>query len=39
MNTSAANYARLHLPKGGLGREYVVIQLYLKDKGPFDFVS
>ncbi|EJK65294.1 hypothetical protein THAOC_13861, partial [Thalassiosira oceanica] len=29
---------RLHLPKGGLGREYVIIQLYIKGKGPFDFM-
>ncbi|KAL7465150.1 hypothetical protein ACHAXS_005477 [Conticribra weissflogii] len=29
---------RLRLPKGGLGREYIIIQLYIKGKGPFDFM-
>ncbi|KAL9188117.1 hypothetical protein ACHAXT_006495 [Thalassiosira profunda] len=29
---------RLRLPKGGLGREYVIIQLYIQGKGPFDFM-
>mmetsp|Transcript_31703 Transcript_31703/g.67186 ORF Transcript_31703/g.67186 Transcript_31703/m.67186 type:complete len:458 (-) Transcript_31703:143-1516(-) len=29
---------KLRLPKGGLGREYIIIQLYIKGKGPFDFM-
>jgi len=29
---------RLRLPKGGFGREYVVIQLMIQGKGPFDFM-
>ena len=29
---------RLRLPKGGLGREYVIIQVYVEGKGPYDFM-
>ncbi|KAL7544399.1 hypothetical protein ACHAWF_007784 [Thalassiosira exigua] len=29
---------RLRLPKGGMGREYIVVQLYIKGEGPFDFM-
>jgi len=29
---------RLQLPKGGMGREYVIIQLYIQGKGPYDFM-
>ena len=29
---------RLRLPKGGLGREYIIIQLYIQGKGPYDFM-
>lgn len=29
---------RLRLPKGGLGREYVLIQVYVEGKGPYDFM-
>ncbi|KAL7543124.1 hypothetical protein ACHAXR_012431 [Thalassiosira sp. AJA248-18] len=29
---------RLRLPKGGMGREYIIIQLYIQGKGPFDFM-
>ena len=29
---------RLKLPKNGLGREYVVVQLNIDGKGPFDFM-
>jgi hypothetical protein len=29
---------RLHLPKGGMGREYVIIQVYIQGKGPYDFM-
>jgi hypothetical protein len=29
---------RLRLPKGGLGREYVIIQVYIEGNGPYDFM-
>ena len=29
---------RLKLPRGGLGREYVIIQVYIGNDGPFDFM-
>lgn len=29
---------RLHLPKGGFGREYIIIPLMIQGKGPFDFM-
>eukprot|EP00816_Leptocylindrus_hargravesii_P010377 CAMPEP_0196822242 /NCGR_PEP_ID=MMETSP1362-20130617/82704_1 /TAXON_ID=163516 /ORGANISM="Leptocylindrus danicus, Strain CCMP1856" /LENGTH=396 /DNA_ID=CAMNT_0042201743 /DNA_START=79 /DNA_END=1265 /DNA_ORIENTATION=- len=29
---------RLRLPKGGFGREYVIIRLMIQSKGPFDFM-
>ena len=29
---------RLKLPKGGLGREYVIIQVYIEGNGPYDFM-
>ena len=29
---------RLRLPKDGMGREYVIIQLYIQGKGPYDFM-
>ena len=29
---------RLKLPKGGLGREYVIIQVYIEWNGPYDFM-
>ena len=29
---------RLRLPQGGLGREYVVVQLKVQGKGPYDFM-
>lgn len=30
--------SRLRLPKGGMGREYIIIQLYIEGKGPYDFM-
>jgi hypothetical protein len=29
---------RLHLPRGGMGRDYVIVQLMIKGEGPFDFM-
>ncbi|KAL7487350.1 hypothetical protein ACHAW6_012949 [Cyclotella cf. meneghiniana] len=29
---------RLRLPKGGMGREYIVLQLYIQNTGPYDFM-
>jgi len=29
---------RLRLPKGGLGRQYVIIQVYIEGNGPYDFM-
>eukprot|EP00984_Skeletonema_dohrnii_P021780 scaffold10966_cov75-Skeletonema_dohrnii-CCMP3373.AAC.1 len=29
---------KLRLPKGGLGREYIIIQLYIDGNGPYDFM-
>eukprot|EP00581_Thalassiosira_minuscula_P005836 CAMPEP_0183745718 /NCGR_PEP_ID=MMETSP0737-20130205/66388_1 /TAXON_ID=385413 /ORGANISM="Thalassiosira miniscula, Strain CCMP1093" /LENGTH=471 /DNA_ID=CAMNT_0025981397 /DNA_START=119 /DNA_END=1537 /DNA_ORIENTATION=- len=29
---------RLKLPGGGLGREYVIVQLYIGNEGPYDFM-
>lgn len=29
---------RLRLPKGGLGREYIIVQLYVDGNGPYDFM-
>lgn len=29
---------RLRLPKGGMGREYIILQLYIKGEGPYDFM-
>jgi len=29
---------RLRLPKAGLGREYIIIQLFIEGKGPYDFM-
>lgn len=29
---------RLKLPRGGLGREYVIMQVYIGNDGPFDFM-
>ena len=27
---------KLRLPKGGLGREYIIVQLYVDGNGPYD---
>ena len=37
-NTPYIVVSRLKLPKGGMGREYVVIQLYIQNTGPYDFM-
>jgi hypothetical protein len=29
---------RLHLPSGGIGRDYVIVQLMIKGEGPYDFM-
>ena len=29
---------KLHLPKGGLGRSYIILQLYINNNGPYDFM-
>ncbi|KAL3778399.1 hypothetical protein ACHAWO_013277 [Cyclotella atomus] len=29
---------RLQLPKGGIGRSYILIQLYIQNTGPYDFM-
>ena len=29
---------KLRLPKGGLGREYIILQLYIDKTGPYDFM-
>ena len=29
---------RIKLPKGGVGRDYVLIQLTINDEGPYDFM-
>jgi len=29
---------RIRLPKGGVGRDYVLVQLTVNGKGPYDFM-
>ena len=39
-NTPIADFPmrKLRLPKGGLGRDYIIIQLYIGGNGPLDFM-
>jgi hypothetical protein len=39
-NTPIADFPmrKLRLPKGGLGREYIILQLYIGGNGPYDFM-
>lgn len=39
-NTPIADFPmrKLRLPKGGLGREYIILQLYIDGNGPYDFM-
>ena len=38
MKSSTLCKHRLQLPKGGLGRSYIIIQLYIDNTGPYDFM-
>lgn len=37
-NTSPSPCCRIKLPRGGVGRDYVVVQLTINGEGPYDFM-